>query len=103
MACWHRSWVRTTLRRKEKRMMNEEMRGNWRPRNGSWVISLSCALLILCCLMPAVAQETTAGIQGVVKDTTGAVIPGATVEASSSALMTPKKQQTDASGGYHFS
>ncbi len=84
-------------------MMNEEMRRERHPRNISWVIGLSCALLVLCCLMPAVAQETTAGIQGVVKDTTGAVIPGATVEASSSALMTPKKQQTDGSGAYHFS
>jgi hypothetical protein len=87
-------------------MNNEGMRKKQYPGSGptkNWVIGFSCALLALCCLMPAMAQETTAGIQGVVKDSTGAVVPGATVELSGSALMTPKKQQTDATGAYHFS
>jgi hypothetical protein len=48
------------------------------------------------------AQETTAGIQGVVKDQTGAVVVGATVELSSSALMSNKKVKTDTAGAYRF-
>jgi hypothetical protein len=48
------------------------------------------------------AQETTAGIQGVVKDSTGAVVSGATVEISSPALMGNKKIKTDGSGADHF-
>jgi hypothetical protein len=50
----------------------------------------------------AAGQETTAGLQGVVKDPSGAVVPNATVELSGPALMTPKKQQTDGTGAYHF-
>src|SRR5215467_502928 len=65
---------------------------------------LSCALLVLGCVAPvAMAQETTAGIQGVVKDPTGAVVSGATVELSSPALMGTKKEKTDGSGAYRFS
>jgi len=50
----------------------------------------------------SVAQETTAGIQGYVKDQSGAVIAGATVEVSSPALIGEKKLQTDQSGYYRF-
>jgi hypothetical protein len=67
------------------------------------VWALCCVLLVLCCLVPmATGQETTAGLQGVVKDPTGAVVANATVELSGPALMTPKKQQTDGTGAYHF-
>src|SRR5262245_7995644 len=73
-----------------------------RPMNHR-VWALCCALLVLSCLVPmAIGQETTAGLQGVVKDPTGAVVPNATVELSGPALMTPKKQQTDGTGAYHF-
>src|SRR5882724_6617890 len=64
-------------------------------------------VLLVCALawtmMPAAfAQETTAGIQGYVKDQSGAVIAGATVEVSSPALIGEKKLQTDQSGYYRF-
>jgi Carboxypeptidase regulatory-like domain len=65
--------------------------------------AFACALLVLCWLVPAaMAQETTAGIQGVVKDSTGAVVSGATVELSSPALMGTKKVKADATGAYRF-
>jgi Carboxypeptidase regulatory-like domain len=72
-------------------------------RRGRIFAAFSCALLVLCWLVPAaMAQETTAGIQGVVKDSTGAVVAGATVELSGSALMGTKKVKTDATGAYRF-
>src|SRR2546426_2497573 len=52
--------------------------------------------------LPGVAQETTGGIQGTVKDPQGAVVPGATVEVTSPALIGKKTAITDAGGYYHF-
>ena len=53
------------------------------------------ALLALAGIPPALAQETTAGIQGTVKDSSGAVIPKASVEVTSPALIGVKKMDTD--------
>jgi len=52
--------------------------------------------------LPGVAQETTGGIQGTVKDPQGAVVPGATLEVTSPALIGKKTVITDAGGYYHF-
>ncbi len=49
------------------------------------------------------AQETTGGLQGTVKDATGAVVPKATVVLKSSSLAGAKELVTDASGYYRFS
>ena len=38
-----------------------------------------------------IAQETTAGIQGTVKDPSGGVLPGATMEVTGTALIGTKK------------
>jgi hypothetical protein len=46
---------------------------------------------------PATAQQGTSGIAGIVRDATGAVLPGVTVEASSPALI--EKVRTVASDG----
>src|SRR5258708_16163884 len=59
-------------------------------------------LVAACILSCAVAQETTAGLQGTVKDPTGAIITGATVEVASPALIGTKKAQTDSSGYFRF-
>jgi Carboxypeptidase regulatory-like domain/TonB-dependent Receptor Plug Domain len=60
-------------------------------------------LLLLLAFAPlAVAQETTGSIQGTVKDPQGAVIPGATVEVSSPALIGRKTAVTDSGGSYRF-
>jgi outer membrane receptor protein involved in Fe transport len=56
------------------------------------LLSLSCAF----------AQETTGGIQGTVKDQSGAVISKATVEVTSPALMGAMKDTTDAAGAFRF-
>src|SRR5258706_1164808 len=48
------------------------------------------------------SQETTAAVQGYVKDSTGAVIAGAAVEIAGPALGS-KKTETDSTGFYRFS
>src|SRR5580700_3677983 len=61
------------------------------------------ALLALTCLsiVPAVAHAQGASIAGVVKDTSGAVLPGVTVEATSPVLIEKvRTASTDGSGQY---
>lgn len=50
----------------------------------------------------ASGQETTGGIQGTVKDPSGAVVPKAKVVVTSAALIGSKEVITDASGYYRF-
>jgi len=49
-----------------------------------------------------VAQETTAGLQGTVKDASGAVVSRAHVEVVGTTLVGVKALETDVSGNYHF-
>lgn len=65
-------------------------------------VYLGVFLLAMLLANPGFAQETTGGIQGTIKDQTGAIIAGATVEVTSSALIGTKSLQTDASGFYRF-
>jgi len=68
---------------------------------GKWLL-LPVVLVALLTLPCVFAQETTAGLQGVVKDSTGGVIVKASVEATSPALIGIKKMETDAAGYYRF-
>jgi Carboxypeptidase regulatory-like domain len=49
------------------------------------------------------AQETTAGLQGTVKDPSGAVVSNAEVVVSGASLVGDKTTKTDSGGYYHFS
>jgi hypothetical protein len=60
-------------------------------------------LALAVCTPVAQAQETTAGIQGYVKDQSGGGVPGATVELTGTALIGTKKGRTDSGGYYRFS
>jgi hypothetical protein len=51
---------------------------------------------------PALAQETRGSIEGIVRDTSGSVLPGVTVEARSPALVGVSTALTDAQGIYRF-
>jgi Carboxypeptidase regulatory-like domain/TonB-dependent Receptor Plug Domain len=67
------------------------------------VFRLGCALLLLAAFVPASAraQGQTGTIAGSVKDTTGAVLPGVTVEVSSPALIEKTRTGvTDGEGAY---
>jgi len=74
------------------------MRGRRFP---SFLPMVLLSLLVLF-LPPVMAQETTGGIQGTVKDPTGAVIPGAEVVASSPALIGTQRATADSVGFYRF-
>jgi len=57
-------------------------------------------LIVLALAAPAWAQETRGAIEGVIKDASGAVLPGATVEAKSATGVV--STTADASGAYRF-
>jgi hypothetical protein len=63
--------------------------------------TLGVLLSLLLVAWPALAQDQRGSIQGIVKDNSGAVLPGVTVEAKSSAGGTVATT-TDANGSYRF-
>ncbi len=70
-------------------------------KNKWFVLSL---VLALCAFfsMSALAQETTGGLQGSIKDPSGALIPHAKVVVTASSLVGSKELETDANGYYRF-
>jgi hypothetical protein len=62
-------------------------------------LALSFLVLFASCLL---AQETTGGIQGTLKDPSGAVVPRAHVVVTGTTLVGSKEVVTDASGYYRF-
>lgn len=50
----------------------------------------------------AFAQETTAGLQGLIKDPSGAVVPNATVTLTGTTLVGDKSTKSDSGGYYRF-
>lgn len=59
-------------------------------------------LVAILLVTAAFAQETTGGMQGTVKDPSGAVVSKATVEITGGSLIGAKKVETDQSGYYRF-
>jgi hypothetical protein len=61
------------------------------------------ATVLLCSLAPAVFAQASASIAGTVRDSSGAVLPGVTVEASSPALIEKTRTAvTDGAGQYRI-
>ncbi len=65
-------------------------------------ISLTALLIMTMIALPSVAQEQRGAIQGVVTDSTGAVLPGATVEARSARMAGVQTAVTNENGAYRF-
>jgi len=61
-----------------------------------------CFLAVLLLISPVFAQETTGGLQGTVKDPSGAVVPKAAIVLTGTSLVGEKTLETDAAGYYHF-
>jgi hypothetical protein len=61
-----------------------------------------CLFSLLLLVANVFGQETTGGLQGTVKDPSGAVVPKAHVELTGSSLAGAKSLETDSSGYYHF-
>lgn len=68
---------------------------------GKWFACLGSLLLVLV-VSRGWGQETTGGLQGTVKDPSGAVVPAAKVVATTSTLVGEKTVDTDANGYYRF-
>jgi hypothetical protein len=83
------------------RFPNESLGGFGMKMNRGYALVLSL-LVALLLVSAAFAQETTGGLQGVVKDPQGLVVSKATVEVSGTKLIGVKKVETDASGYYRF-
>lgn len=66
----------------------------------SKVVGIFLASLLL--ILSAAAQETTAGLQGTVKDQSGGVVPNAKVVVTAAMLVGEKAINTDTSGYYRF-
>ena len=67
---------------------------------GKWLVLMALTALLISPL--AFGQETSAGLQGTVKDPTGAMVVKAQVEVASPALIGTKKAETDQGGYYRF-
>src|SRR5512141_2646658 len=66
-------------------------------------INLLLALLVMSISLPlAMAQETTGGLQGTVKDASGAVVSNAHVVVKGTTLVGDKSLNTDQTGYYRF-
>jgi len=64
-------------------------------------LGFAAIVALALCSATAFAQGQSGSIAGVVKDTTGAVLPGVTVEASSPALIEKTRSAvTDGQGAY---
>ncbi len=63
---------------------------------------LTAVIILIACAVGAAAQTGTSNISGTVRDTSGAVVPGATVKATSEATNVTSTQTTNDSGLYAF-
>lgn len=61
-----------------------------------------CLLAFVLCATLAIAQETTGGLQGTVKDASGAVVSGAQITVTGSTLVGAKTATSDSAGYYRF-
>ena len=63
-------------------------------------LSLSLVAILLCMTLSTVAQTVTGTIRGIVTDTSGAVVPGATVTATNTATGVATVAKSNQSGEY---
>src|SRR5262245_20744485 len=64
--------------------------------------ALARIVVVFACTVLAPAAVFAQAITGVVKDTSGAVLPGVSVEATGPALLAPRAVDTDTSGVYRI-
>src|SRR5678815_1583914 len=63
---------------------------------------LLTVLIALLVSTSVLGQETTAGLQGMVKDSSGAMVANANIQISGPALITDRRVKTDESGAYRI-
>ena len=78
--------------------MNVDLRSK-----GCWHVAGLVGVLCTVLVLPAWGQTDTGGIEGVVRDATGGVLPGVTVEVTSPALIERiRVTVTESTGNYRF-
>jgi len=65
-------------------------------------LTLGLFALLMLAVPSALAQEVTGGVQGTIKDATGAVVPGARITISGTGLVRAESTTSDSAGFYHF-
>jgi hypothetical protein len=83
----------------QKSSRRQEMRFERFPRVCSWLLVAAVLIVTSCALF---AQETTGGIQGTVKDSSGAVVAGAHIVVKGPALAGDKTAESESTGYYRF-
>jgi len=68
-----------------------------------FAVALALGFTLTTLQQPVYCQETTGGLQGTVKDPSGAVVPRAKVIVTGTSLVGSKELVTDSSGYYRFS
>ncbi len=68
-----------------------------RPRIAAWRV---CCVLLVWCVAVSAQSQTTGNVEGVVRDPSGAVVPGATVTVTSKATGDERNVTTDETGSY---
>jgi hypothetical protein len=68
-------------------------------RTSMWLLALLAVILLVAA---GFAQETTGGLQGTLKDTSGAVVAGAHVVITGTSLVGNKSLESESSGYYRF-
>jgi hypothetical protein len=68
-----------------------------------FAVALALGFTLTTLQLPVYCQETTGGLQGTVKDPSGAVVPRAKVVVTGTSLVGSKELTTDSSGYYRFS
>src|SRR5271154_4507473 len=68
-------------------------------RNCRWI---PCCFVMCLLISAGFAQETTGGLQGTVRDPSGAVVSRAKIELTGTSLVGAKSLETDGSGYYRF-
>src|SRR6266705_541599 len=83
-------------------LKSESSRKEFSMLKNKWLVSSLALTLCAFFSLSAMAQETTGGLQGTVKDPSGAVVPNAKVVVTGTSLVGSKELETDSSGYYRF-
>src|SRR5262245_22587846 len=66
------------------------------------MVSRLAMAVLICAVTAAAAQEQRGSIEGVIRDSSGAVVPGVTVEARGTSLVGAASTVTGSDGVYRF-
>jgi len=68
----------------------------------SRIIASGIVLVVLACASFALAQTATGGVNGTVTDSSGAIVPGATIRLTNEATQVETPSKTNETGNYVF-